>query len=257
MSIKFTCDDKETLIAYLYGELDAPASRAVQEHLAHCAACAAEVSSLSDVRSELGAWIEPQGDLDFTIVKKSELPSNVLRPARWWTTVPRWAQAAAAILVLAAGASIANLQIKSGPDGFSITTGWMRSFDSTIATARRDGLAQDKASSEEWKVALSALEQQLRSEIRSSRDQATPVSVRSNAAVDDATIRRVQQLIGEAEQRHERALAQRFVDFERDINMQRRADLMRITNSFGAYDRQLMQQRQLMNNVIRTSVSPQ
>ena len=61
-------------------------------------------------------------ELDFTIVKKSELPpSNVLRPARWWNTVPVWAQAAAAILVLAAGAAIANVQVRSGPDGFSVT----------------------------------------------------------------------------------------------------------------------------------------
>ena len=69
----------------------------------------------------------PDAELDFTIVKKSELPpANVLRPARWWSTVPVWAQAAAAILVLAAGAAIANLQVTSGPDGFSVTTGGCR-----------------------------------------------------------------------------------------------------------------------------------
>ena len=45
----------------------------------------------------------PHAELDFAIVKKSELPpSNVLRPARVWSTVPVWAQAAAAVLVIAA-----------------------------------------------------------------------------------------------------------------------------------------------------------
>ncbi len=260
MDMTFTCDHKETLIAYLYGEVDAPTRRAVDEHLARCAACAAEVSALGDVRAGLGAWAAPETTLDFAIVRKSELPSNVLRPARWWNTVPAWAQAAAAILVLAAGASIANLQIKSGPDGLSISTGWMKPFEPNVAPGAV--LAQSSsAEGAEWKTALSSLEQELRSEIRA--NQATPVAARAavTANADDATIRRVQQLIGDAEQRHERALAQRFVEFARDMNMQRRADLMQISNSLtnlsGDYDRRLMQQRQMINNVMRVSSVPQ
>ena len=127
MSIQFTCDDKQTLVAYLYGEIDhADATGGRRRTSRRCAACAAEVTALGDVRSELGLWVPPDVELDFTIVKKSELPpSNVLRPARWWNTVPAWAQAAAAILVLAAGAAIANVQVRSGPEGFSVSTGWM------------------------------------------------------------------------------------------------------------------------------------
>ena len=97
MSTTFRCDDKDTLIEYLYGELDTPARRAVEAHLAVCAACTAEVSALGDVRAELGAWAAPDAELGFTIVKKADLPSNVVRPARWWSTVPAWAQAAAAV----------------------------------------------------------------------------------------------------------------------------------------------------------------
>jgi anti-sigma factor RsiW len=104
MSIKFTCDDKQTLVSYLYGEVDHETRQAVDAHLDTCAACAAEVIALGDARSGLGMWVPPDVELDFKIVKKSELPpANVLRPARWWNTVPAWAQAAAAILVLAAG----------------------------------------------------------------------------------------------------------------------------------------------------------
>src|SRR5690242_6595714 len=124
--MQFTCDDKASLVSYLYGEVDATTRRAIDDHLATCAACASEVTALGDVRSELGLWAAPDVELDFAIVKKSQLASsNVLRPARWWNTVPVWAQAAAAVLVVAAGVSIANLQIKSGPDGFSVSTGWM------------------------------------------------------------------------------------------------------------------------------------
>ncbi|HTG88716.1 MAG TPA: zf-HC2 domain-containing protein, partial [Vicinamibacterales bacterium] len=211
MSIKFTCDDKQTLVSYLYGEVDHETRQAVDAHLDTCAACAAEVIALGDARSGLGMWVPPDVELDFKIVKKSELPpANVLRPARWWNTVPAWAQAAAAILVLAAGAAIANVQVKSGPEGFSVSTGWMP-FDSSTASSARGALAQDRQPDEAWKAALASLEQQLRNEIRSTREQETRVAART--PVDEATIRRVQQMIAASEQRHERELAMRFIEF--------------------------------------------
>jgi hypothetical protein len=251
MSIQFTCDDKQTLVSYLYGETDHATRQAVEAHLAACAACASEVTSLGDVRSELGLWVPPEVELDFTIVKKSDLlASNVLRPARWWNVVPAWAQAAAAILVIAAGASIANLQVRSGPDGFSVSTGWMGAQAPTLGASDRDAVGV-----EAWRPALVSLEQQLRNEIRSTREQDTRVAAR--APGEDATIRRVQQLIAESEQRHERALAMRFVEFTRDMDRQRRADLVRISQGFGNYEDQLLRQRQMLNNVIRISGTPQ
>lgn len=250
MSMQFTCDDKNTLIGYVYGEIDAATRQAVDDHLAQCAACAAEVSALGDVRSELGLWAPPDVELDFQIVRKSPPTANVLRPARWWNAVPVWAQAAAAILVVAAGLSIANLQIRSGPDGFMVSTGWMTSAAPALSEPF-DGAAVEQR----VERALISLEQQLRSEIRSASEQSRPVSTRTSA--DEATIRRVQQLIAEAEQRHERALAARFVDFTRDINLQRRADLINIERFVGRYDEQLLRQRQMINNVMRVSTTPQ
>lgn len=252
MSIKFTCDDKQTLVAYLYGEVDPATRQAVDAHLASCAACETEVTALGDARSELGLWIPPEVELDFKIVKKSSLPpATVLRPAQWWGTVPAWAQAAAAILVLAAGAAIANVQVKSGPDGVVVTTGWMAA-PALSAPADRGAAGREV---EGWKPALAALEQQLRSEIRTTRDQDARVA--ASVPVDEATIRRVRQLIAESEQRHERALAMRFVEFTRDMNMQRRADMQNIGRVVGSYEGELMRQRQMMNNVIRVSATPQ
>ena len=161
MSMKFTCDDKPTLIAYLYGEVDQETRQAVDAHLASCAACEQEVTALGDARSDLGLWVPPEVELDFTIVKKSELPAaTVLRPAQWWRTVPAWAQAAAAILVLAAGAAIANVRVASGPDGFSVTTGWMPPAAPALSEPF-DGAAVEQR----VERALVALEQQLRNEI--------------------------------------------------------------------------------------------
>lgn len=245
MSITFTCDDKQTLVSYLYGEIDHATRQVVDAHLATCADCASEVMALGDARAGLGLWVPPDVELDFTIVKKSQLPApNVLRPARWWNTVPAWAQAAAAILVLAAGAAIANVQVTSGPEGFSVRTGWRQ----PAAV-----LAPVTAADQTWQPALVALEQQLRNEIRAARPQEARVS----GPVDEATISRVRQLIAESEQRHERALAMRFVEFTRDLNMQRRADLQNIGRVVGSYDGELMRQRQMINNVIRVSATPQ
>src|SRR5687767_11182231 len=170
MNSTFACDDKATLIAYLYGEVDAATRASIEAHLETCARCAEEVSALGDVRAELSLWAPPDAQLGFAIVKTSEQPSaQVLRPAQWWRTVPRWAQAAAAVLVLAAGLGIANLQVRSGPDGFTVTTGWM--VAPATLSEPVDGAAIEKRVEGRVERALVSLEQQLRNEIRAARDQ--------------------------------------------------------------------------------------
>jgi anti-sigma factor RsiW len=257
MTSPFTCDDKATLVAYMYGEVDTATRDSVERHLAACAACAAEVTALGDVRAELGLWVPPDAELGFAIVKKSEQAgANVLRPAVWWRTVPAWAQAAAAVLVVAAGLGIASVQVRSGPDGFSVSTGWMPpAAPAPVLSAPVDGAAIDPRVEQ----ALVSLEQQLRNEIRAARDQ-QPAAVRAAAApaaTDDATIRRVQQMIAASEERQSRELALRLTQFNTDMGMQRRADLLRIQQSFAQYGDQMLQQRQMLNNVIRVSASGQ
>jgi hypothetical protein len=251
MTNPFTCDDKATLVAYMYGEVDAAVRAQVEQHLAVCAACAGEVTALGGVRAELGAWIPPDVELGFQIVRKSEPPANVLRPAAWWRTVPAWAQAAAAVLVVADGLGIANVQVRSGPDGFSVSTGWMRQEPVLSAPAGRD------AAADEWKTALVSLEQQLRNEIRSAREQQPAATRVTSAPADDATLRRVQQLIAASEERQSRELAFRLTQLNADMNTQRRADLLRIQQSFGQFGNQMFQQRQMLNNVIRVSATGQ
>jgi hypothetical protein len=249
MGMTFTCDDKATLVSYLYGEIDQDTRRAVDDHLAACAACAAEVTALGDTRAELGLWVPPDVELDFTIVKKSTLAaSNVVRPDRWWKTVPAWAQAAAAILVLAAGASIANVQIKSGAEGFSVSTGWMPPAAAPAAAVA--------APVNDYRSELASLEQKLRDEIRASRGE-QPARVVTTSSADEATIRRVQQMIADAEQRHARELAARFVEFTNDLSLQRRADLQNIGRIINAQDAQMLRQQQMFNNAIRISNVPQ
>jgi len=118
--------DNETLVAYIYDEIDAPEKERVTRHLQHCGTCGGEYDALTGVRTVLQAWAPPHAGLGFTVVQKpADEPARVLRPAQWWHTVPVWAQAVAAILVLAVSAAVANIQVRSGADGFVVTTGWM------------------------------------------------------------------------------------------------------------------------------------
>ncbi|HEX6214877.1 MAG TPA: zf-HC2 domain-containing protein [Vicinamibacterales bacterium] len=255
MNSTFTCDDKATLIAYLYGEVDAAMRASIELHLGSCARCAAEVRALGDVRAELSLWAPPDAKLGFAIVKTSEQQpaAPVLRPAQWWRTVPVWAQAAAAVLVVAAGLGIANLQVRSGPDGFTVSTGWLAPPAAPALSEPVDGAAIEGR----VERALVSLEQQLRNEIRAAREQ-QPAAARASApAADEATIRRVQQLLAASEERQARELALRLTQFTYDMNMQRRADLKLIEKGFGQYDEQMLRQRQMMNNVIRASISGQ
>jgi hypothetical protein len=251
MTTTFTCDDKATLIAYLYGDVDAATRQRVDAHLETCARCAEEVTALGDVRAELSLWVPPNAELGFAVVKKAEQPpAQVVRPAQWWSTVPVWARAAAAVLVLAAGLGLANLQVRSGPEGFSVTTGWMTPAAAPVSAPQERN--------DEWRTALISLEQQLRNEIRSAREQ-QPAAVRASApaTADEATIRRVEQLLAASEARQQRELAYRLTQFTSDMDMQRRADLLKITQSFGQFDEQMLRQRQMLNNVIRVSATGQ
>lgn len=265
MSLMFTCDDKATLVAYLYDEVDAQDRQRVDEHLQHCAGCAGEVAALSGVRTELTQWAPPEAELGFTIIRRDAIrrdavqkqaappPATVLRPAQWWNAVPVWAQAVAAILVLAVSAAIANVQVKSGPDGLVVSTGWMT--PETAPTTATPMVAAG-GNSEAWQPALIALEQQLREEIRANRETGV-VRAASRSQADDATLRRIRELLEASESRQKGELALRVTQLARDMDIQRRADLLRVEQAIGHTGVEMAKQRQTVNYLIRASTTPQ
>jgi hypothetical protein len=257
----FHCDDTEQLVAYLYDELDAVARRRVDEHLRVCPICAAEVDGLQGVRRELANWAPPEAELGFTIVPAATQPAPVLRPARWWQapSVPAWAQAAAAVLVVAAGLSIANLQIRYGADGLVITTGWMPAPALTPAAATPQAAQPvpvlSPSGPADWQPALAALEATLRREIREER-AAEAVTTRTQ----DVSLQRVNDLIAQSERRQSQELARHLVQFGRDLEVQRRSDLVRINQGFGQFEgragAEFARQRQILDYVMRVSSQP-
>ena len=262
--------DNETLVAYIYDEIDAADKTRVARHLQHCGTCGGEYAALTGVRTVLQSWTPPNAGLGFTVVSKSEAePARVLRPAQWWSTVPVWVQAAAAILVLAVSAGVANIQVRSGADGFVVTTGWMGQPAAAPAREQTRELGRNAAAppapvtaaavpaAEDWKAALGSLEQELRHEIRSGRSADAAVRTSARSGGDEATIRRVQELLAASEARQERSLALRLTQFNRDVNVQRQADLVRIQQLFGHSEGEISKQRQMLNYVMRASAPQQ
>jgi hypothetical protein len=284
MTDMFRCDDKDVLVGYLYDEIDDAARRRVEEHLRVCPACAAEVAGLNDVRVSLASWTPPRAQPDAaagpmldagaqaalagTVGPAADAHPRVLGPARWWrpSATPAWARAAAAVLVAAVGVAIANLQVRYGPDGLVLTTGWMNAASpaapevpaAASASAPGAGAVSTPARSvEDWRLALAALEAQLREEIQSARGRQVAAP---REAADPAVMRRVAELIEASEQRQKRELAYRLAQFGRDIEVQRRSDNRRAVQALGQFEAlsgaEIARQRQIMDYIMRVSAQP-
>lgn len=244
------CDDKGRLVAYLYGE-DTPQERSATEaHLAACRACAAEIAGMRDVRSQLAAWNAPDVSLGFRITREP-----VERASRW--RVPAWAQAAAAVLVLSAGAALANLDIRYEPGGgVTLRTGWNR--QATVSAAAPTAVARRAPADPEWRAALASMEQRLRTELTAHPQQQT-TAVARNASSDDL-LRQVKALVEASEQRQQRELALRLAQVVQDVEAQRRNDLVRIEQNMGQIEgvtgAEAARQRELLNYLVRVSQRP-
>ena len=216
MSEVFRCEDKDTLVAYLYGEVESDMRREVERHLRTCASCARETEGLQEARQDLQLWLPPEPALGFSITQRSPEPAPVLTSPRWAALhgLPRWAQVAAAALVVASAAAIANVQVRSTSDGLVVTTGWMQVAEPSAA------MPAPPASNEEWRRELVALEQTLRSELAAQQQAIRAVVAtapsESGASVDSAAVlRRVQSMIAASEERQQHEMARRFIQAER------------------------------------------
>lgn len=259
MSTHFHCDDTETLVAYLYDDIDPVLRDAVARHLPGCARCRDEVAALGGVRQVLSEWTPPSPALRFTVVPEAAV-SNVVRPqVAAWQAVPRWAQAIAAMLALAVGASVANVQVRHDAAGWTVSTGWM---------APAPGAAADSAPGAEaaWRPALASLEESLRREFAARPALVAPVQVATAAApatASDAseTLARVRALIEASEKRQQQELALRLTQFVRDVELQRRADLVKINQGLGQLEgrtgAEVERQREAINYLIRAGLRPQ
>jgi len=247
MTMPVGCEDKDAIVAYLYEEVDPVERSRIEAHLGTCSACRAEVNALRAIRNELPAWAPPERDLGFTIVDRAK---SAAPPRRW--VMPAWGLAAAATLVLAAAAAIANVEIRYGADGLSVRTGWSRDSGLTAGTASAPApvTAGTQAA---WRAELTSLERRLREEF-APKDAVTLRAAASTAAPEsEDVLRRVRALIGQSETRQQRELALRLAEVLRDFDRQRQTDLVRIQHGFGQLERSTAADREMVNHLVRVS----
>lgn len=247
-------DREEQLLAYLYDELDAPARGAFAAHLKQCDTCRQELDGLRTVRTQLAAWEPPVVSRESSVVSHSR--------QAWWLALPAWAQVAAALLFLGISAGLANLNVHYDQSGLTVRTGWASPSRATATTASAPAAATTTAPAPAapaaattqipWRADLTALERQLRTEMRAS---AQPAAL--PASTDAETLRRVRAMIDDSERRQQRDLALRVAEVMRDVDVQRRADLTRISQSLGQIQSntgmEVMKQRQLLNYLVTVS----
>jgi anti-sigma factor RsiW len=257
-------DRAETIVAFLYDDLDAGQRRLFEAHLLTCAACHEEVSSLRGVRTQLARWAPPE---PFGVAGRSspELRATSAGSEPWWREIPAWAQVAAALLFLGVSAGIANLDVRYDQNGLSVRTGWLRTAGVAPSLSRDARIggpgAVSAANDAPWRSDLAALERQLKTEFHASQVSAAvapaaqPVRVASSA--DAETLRRVRALLEESEKRQQRELALRVAEVVRDVNAQRQVDLRNIDRTLGVVRNDLgvevMKQRQSLNLLYRAS----
>ena len=202
MDATSTCDRREDLVAYLYGECEAEERERIEAHLAACERCAAKVDGLRSVRRSLAAWAPPEADLGFRIV--SDLPR---REAPWWRRVgsrPAWGVAAAACV--AAAFVLGVLDVRWEGDGVVIRLGRAAGGG---ASAEVTGPAEVAA-------------------------PAVPVTAGAPEAVDDVLMRRIGTLIEQSERRQQQEFATRLLALAQEFELQRREDQMRVQQEVGA-----------------------
>ena len=241
--------EKELLVAYLYDDL-ADGDRATFEaHLRGCAECRDELKALRGVRADLASWSPPQPDFGFRVVRggRDAAERDVVRtPVQswraWWT--PAAGLAAAAVLVLAAAASLAHVEVRRGPDGWTVRTGWGSAPASgvppvevagSLGTSSRDiRLTSGSPVDAEF---LAGLERRLNA-LEASRDSGLRNASMLSARSSDAEIlRRVREILAQSETKQQGELALRISQVLYDVEAQRQNDLAAINKTFGRIDR--------------------
>jgi hypothetical protein len=201
------------------------------------------------VRRHLDSWRPPAQTIGFRIVPEHAplVARDGGRSALW-----PWGLAAAAVLVLAAAASLANLQIRYDAAGVMVTTGWGRAPQ---AAEPAPALAVPVEAGT-WDRELAALEERLRAELASAPPAGPFGSAPAPAADYGELLRRTRGLIQESERRQQREMALRLTEMVQEIDRQRQMDLVRVQRGLGRLEQwtgaEMAQQRGMVNYMVRT-----
>ncbi len=248
------CQSKDLIVGYLYDDLNDEDRRSFDAHLAVCGECREELAGLRAIRTHLSMWAPPEPDFAFRIIREQAAPSAKVLPMRSrWT--PAFGLAAAAVLVLAAATAIANLEVRYDASGFVVRTGWARGETDRTPQGANPGAMLPVSASFDFQ----ALDRRLRDlEIAAvSQPSAGGVQTASARMTDAEILRRVREIVGEAESRQQTVVAQRLLQVVRDFDRRRESDLAAIQQGLGTYqgltNAEIAQQRDMLNQLYRVA----
>ena len=264
----YTADRDETLVAYLYGDIE-PSQRATFDaHIATCERCRHEVADLQEVRGQLQLWTEPEVSrpLATPVPPLAEpVPRAGIRAGL--RDVPMWAQAAAAVLVLGVSAGLAA----PSPISMCATSARPDTSDGMVAFGSARGASDGECCARRvvptaagaavpWRGDLEALERRLRTDFPSSPSAGARVLSRTegNAPSDDAQVlRKVRTLLEDSERKQRNELALRIAEVVQEFDTKRGTDLANIRSMKtiqSATDVEIVRQQQWLNLLTRASV---
>lgn len=256
--MQVTCDNKDLILGYVYDELSPDERQAFTDHVSRCPECQIELEELRATRMHLALWSPPEPNLGFRVIRGGAAPAPALpRRNRFLSMV---AYAAAAVIVLAAGAAVAHLEVRYDKDGVTIRTGWSSPMSAT--PAQTAGLAASSAVPVNRPVPtdFSAFDARLRAIENAMRTSQATLGVQNASASrmsDAELLRMVRRIVSEAEMRQEAATTRLLVQMVRDFDNQRRADLLLIQQGLGQYqgltNAEIAQNREMLNQVIRAA----
>lgn len=239
-------DNHDALLDYLYEEGDPAERLTIAKHLQECAACSVAVLEFQNVRGMLTDWSPPASELGFRIVQDRDAsPSATLdhgaRSGWWrgWSPTPyrAFAQAAAGVLLFAAGMAVSQLNVDYG-DGTLTVRARSAAPAANVRNASITLPAQQAGAAAVGAVNIDEIERALRERL----------DAQGASSVDtERLLQRVRAMIDQSEQRQQRELALRLSQVTSEVDTQHRADLLRIQQDFG------QQQEATMDYLVRTS----
>jgi anti-sigma factor RsiW len=248
----------EQLVSYVYEELSASERAEFETHLSDCAECRKGLAELRGTRHLLASWAPPQPEFNFHIVRGAAVPEA---PRRRFAFVPQWAlSAAAALLLMAGAASVANLEVRYGNDGLVVRTGWMNASgpaEAPVAAIPVTAAAQAasvSASSDQLRQAVELLTARLRDLEQAQAAQVARVGSPAKAAI---TVPELRRILAELESRQRTEMALQVSQVWKDFNAARVTDFSRlhdvVSRAQGVTNQQLRQHRDSIESLYRTA----
>ena len=160
------------------------------------------------------------------------------------------------MLLVAGAAAVANLDVRYGADGMVVRTGWSNPAPWPWLIRERPGALSWPPSNNAF-VARSARACRIRWSLRSLASTVAPPVATLQPGSQTDLLRQVRELVEASERKQQQELALRMAQLARDVDVQRRADLLRIEQGFGQIEGQtgaaIAQQREWMSQLVRVS----